>query len=146
MTASPPDVHRHETREEKGPTAREERAPARPRCEWRSRSDHRRHSAGTYAHLDCKQTMATAAHTMWSYDRGESELLRAVFHSDTVCVAAFNAIGSRLLAGGILFTSEQFDAVSSADFQHLINTSWAKFATDLLSELHIGSVQTTPLS
>ena len=77
----------------------------------------------------------SAAHTTWSYDRNESELLRAVFYSDPVCVAAFNAISARLLAGGILFTSHQFDATSSAEFQQLINTRRATFATALLSEL-----------
>ena len=58
-----------------------------------------------------------------------------MFYSDPVCVAAFNAISARLLAGGILFTSHQFDATSSAEFQQLINTRRATFATALLSEL-----------
>jgi hypothetical protein len=87
--------------------------------------------------MKVKKGQMTHQVTSWTYDRVESELLRAVFYSDTVCVAAFNAIYSRMIAGGILFTSDSFDAVPSVEFATHINTHWASFAADILRDLLI---------
>ena len=76
-----------------------------------------------------------AQQTSWTYDRAEAVLLRNVYTSDPVCVAAFNAISARLAGGGVVFTSESYDTVASRSFQSHVDRYWLPFATDVLREL-----------
>ena len=73
----------------------------------------------------------------WTFDKHEAQLLRNVYTTDPVCIAAYNAICARLVGGGLVFTSETHDAVASVAFQQHIDTYWLPFAANLLRELLI---------
>ena len=72
-----------------------------------------------------------------TFDKHEAQLLRNVYTTDPVCIAAYNAICARLVGGGLVFTSETHDAVASVAFQQHIDTYWLPFAANLLRELLI---------